>query len=272
MIKVVDSNYLQSDLLRDYLSNSSNKIVIPDSVSIEAHAGDICKSMKVLCRNHQQVIILKRTEKILKLSMDESTYKEKLIDLNQTSDFKNFCHLLYAGENGNTKEQINKYRRESKAERDRTERESLNIAPQISSMFSKLKKQEKQILKSSDYPYEDDSMKNKISIDVGIHVGNMYSSYSNTKEIPNEINLKWSYLYRNSVCTYFFALQRYLDGGLDKIHPRKIRNDIVDMQIMSYATYFNGILSMDKRAIKIFNQASKYILHDIKPNRVAEGI
>ena len=67
MRKVVDSNFLQSDELRDYLSKSAgNYVVLTDYAAMEAYKGDtlgtIYRSMEILADYPKQVIVLKGTQ------------------------------------------------------------------------------------------------------------------------------------------------------------------------------------------------------------------
>lgn len=265
MRKVVDSNCLQTDLLRDYLSSACNEVVIADPVSIEAHASNIYKSLEVLSDYHSQVIILKRTQQVLKLQCNGDQCQEQLIDFDQTNEFKNYCYLLNEGRKGDDfiRSQLKKIQQESMIEKSRTEKEASNIPQQILNGFSKLTKSEKQILRQSDFPYRDD-MDHKINMDIDKLTKELYEGISMNTMMQSKAQRQWSFLYRNAVCSYFFALWRYLRGGLEDITAYKIRNDMVDMQIVTYATYFDGLLSNDKNAVKLYNQARKYIEFNMK--------
>lgn len=260
MRKVVDSNYLQSDLLREYLSSACNEVVIADPVSIEAHASNIYRSFEVLMDYQSQVIILKRTQQVLRLSCSKDKCQEQLIDFDQTNEFKNFCYLLNEGQKGDKliRNQLERFQKEFTMEKVRTEKEASFIPQQILDDFSKLTKSEKQILRESNYPYGND-MDNRIDFDINKLTNELYDGISMNTMMQSKAHRQLSFLYRNAVCSYFLALWRYLRGGLDNIRASKIRNDMVDMQIVTYATYFDGLLSVDNNMVKLYNQARKYI-------------
>ena len=69
MRMVVDTNYLQSDKLLDYLSQPANQVILPDQVSFEAFNSDVYQSFNILSRFPKQVVVLKRTETISKQSL-----------------------------------------------------------------------------------------------------------------------------------------------------------------------------------------------------------
>ena len=39
----------------------------------------------------------------------------------------------------------------------------------------------------------------------------------------------------------------------------KLANDVVDMNYVAYATYFDGVLSRDKKLLRIYRQADWYV-------------
>src|SRR6266851_566608 len=86
---VVDSNVLQSDLLRAYLSKSSdNFAVLTDYAAMEAYKGDtlasIFKSMAILADFPRQVIVLKTTGVLCGLSGRRAGLQRRMIDDEQT--------------------------------------------------------------------------------------------------------------------------------------------------------------------------------------------
>ncbi|RDJ01383.1 hypothetical protein B5K06_33615 [Rhizobium grahamii] len=64
--KVVDSNAMQSEALRSFLSSSTNNCaVLNDYAAMEAYKGDtlisIFRSMEIVCEFPRQIIVLKTT-------------------------------------------------------------------------------------------------------------------------------------------------------------------------------------------------------------------
>ena len=79
------------------------------------------------------------------------------------------------------------------------------------------------------------------------------------EELPNTV------IYRNVVGLLLHYLQWERVGGPRFIRPEKIRNDIIDVNIATYATYFDGILSNDYNLCEIFDGIN-VIIDDIKHN------
>ncbi len=106
MQKVVDSNFLQSDGLRDYLSKSSaNFVVLTDYAAMEAYKGDtlasIFRSMEILAQYPKQVIVLKGTQIVCGLRGRNAGLQRRLIDERQTREFSAYCKNLLAAQHGN---------------------------------------------------------------------------------------------------------------------------------------------------------------------------
>jgi hypothetical protein len=98
--KVVDTNCLQSEALRTYLSASAdNYVVLTNYAAMEAYKGDTLKSiyssMEILAKHPKQVIILTGTQDICALNGRAAESLEPLIDEVQTREFPEYCqHLL----------------------------------------------------------------------------------------------------------------------------------------------------------------------------------
>ncbi len=107
MIKVADSNVLQTDQLKNYLLKKNNRIALPDYVSMEAYKGDtlssIFKSMCILSQHPHQVIILKGTQEICALSGRRSGLRRRMVDPRQTREFYFYCRLLEGAARGDIK-------------------------------------------------------------------------------------------------------------------------------------------------------------------------
>jgi len=94
--KVVDSNFLRSDALSAYLSESSqNCVLLTDYVAIEAYKGEmpasIYASMAILTRYPHQVIVLKNTADVCGLHPSVTGSPEQLIDLAKLANSLNIA-------------------------------------------------------------------------------------------------------------------------------------------------------------------------------------
>jgi hypothetical protein len=93
--KVIDANFFQDLALADYLrSDKSNLVVFPDYACMEAFKGNaiknISKSVEIVSQFPDQVIVLKGTRDIVKLSLSPDGF-QKFEDPVQTREFSKFC-------------------------------------------------------------------------------------------------------------------------------------------------------------------------------------
>jgi hypothetical protein len=103
--KVVDSSLLECEALREYLSASSNNYaIVPDFVAMEAYKGDtlnqIYSRMAILGEYPNQVIVLKATQVLCRLSGRAAASQTPLVDKSQTRGFPDYCRQLMVAKSG----------------------------------------------------------------------------------------------------------------------------------------------------------------------------
>lgn len=69
-------------------------------------------------------------------------------------------------------------------------------------------------------------------------------------EVPN------TFLFRSALCSFLWALDWISTGGPKGVKTERIRNDLVDVTFATFATYFDGLLSMDEKPCRIYRQAA----------------
>ncbi len=124
--KVVDSNQLQDEALRSYLSASiDNYVILTDYAAMEAYKGDtlacIYDRLRILAQHPNQVLILKGTQYICGLGGRAAVSQSPLIDETQTREFPEFCQHLLAAERGDLslQQQLLEHGREATVHIDR---------------------------------------------------------------------------------------------------------------------------------------------------------
>src|SRR5215469_13939408 len=106
MKHVVDSNFLQCEALKAYLSKSlRHYVVMTDYAFMEAYKAvrlDVLyRSMEILSQYPKQVIVLKGTATVRLLSGRPSHLQRRLIDVRATRAFSEFCGHVAAARYGN---------------------------------------------------------------------------------------------------------------------------------------------------------------------------
>ena len=84
----------------------------------------------------------------------------------------------------------------------------------------------------------------------------LLSNHPNVGSMPNRDELHYTFIFRYSLCVYLIAIDWLANGGISGVKPEKMRNDMIDMNFVAYATYFDGLLSKDAKALRIYDEAS----------------
>ena len=267
MRKIVDSNFLQTPELDVYLSNSkSNYAVLTDYVAMEAYKDNtlesIFKSMCLLCRYPNQILVLKGTAVVSGLRFHEKGLLKRFIDSGQSKDFPKFCKDLSKAEKGDEKRRgaLLSYGKDANQHMEKILNDADGVITAIAEIATNYTPQELRIFRKKE-PYSI-AMISKIFKHV-IEVAKMlFSSHPNVNHYPSQNDLTNSFIFRYALCMYLLTIHWISEGGAQRVSPKKMRNDMVDMNYVAYATYFDGLLSKDKKVMNIHAQA-KFLLCNV---------
>ncbi len=263
---VVDSNYLRSPALSDHLSASAdNYAVLTDYAAMEAYKGDprvIFHSMDILAAHPRQVIILKGTQDVCGLNAHETARAESLIDAEQTRHFPEFCRQLAMARNGDRliQSQLQELGREAAAHMNRV----LADMPLLDLGFEKIaatySAEELKILRRSE-PITP-QMGDKFAAQVMWLAAELFSTHPQVAELPRGPEVRNTFIFRHAICAYALAIKAISHGGAGRAAPEKLRNDLVDVNFATFATFFDGLLSADKKAQSIYAEAT-FLLREV---------
>ena len=267
MQKIVDSNFLQSDELRAYLAASpDNEAVITDYAAMEAHKGNtlksIYKSMEILCGFPRQVVILKSTIIVCGLRGRAADLRQPLIDQDQTEHFPTYCGQLQAAKASNLalQREILEHGRVAIAQMARVETDVALMPEVFADMAEAFTPDEISIIRRS-LPYTE-IMIDKVMRSVMMLATNFFKNHPNAGWLPTAEELPNTFIFRFSLCAYLLHLCWISQGSQATIKPEKLRNDLIDVNFAAFATYFDGLLSADKKLTRIYFQA-ELILREI---------
>lgn len=260
MRKIVDSNQLQSESLRKYLSQSSkNFAVLTDYVAMEAYKGDtlisIYKSMETLCNFPGQVIVLKNTRLACGLNGRGSGLQSRLIDHVQTKEFPAYARHLMAAKAGNKhlQQQLLEHGKEASSHLERMLADAKEIRNTFGELAKLYSKRERAIYRKGE-PYSS-AMVQKTANNVFHVAARLFHSHPDTPSWPTREDVKNTFIFRVSLCMYLLAMEWGSNGGAKDASADRVRNDMVDMNFVAYVTYFDGILSSDAKVIRLHREA-----------------
>jgi hypothetical protein len=182
---------------------------------------------------------------------------ERLIDWEQTGQFDRFCHGLVLAEQGdvNVRKQILNLGREAAAHIDKMLNDVGKSAEAIPDMLSIYSKNELQILRTGE------GLTQEIVEKIGSHIlmltAFIMRDHPEVKSVPDDPALLDTFIFRQSVCAYVWALRSV--GGPAPTNVQRVRNDIIDTNFATYATFFDGLMSADKRANGIYADATNVL-------------
>jgi hypothetical protein len=260
MRKVVDSNFLQSEELRVYLSKSPrNFAVLTDYASMEAYKGNtlvsICRSMQILANFPRQVIILKGTQTVCGLKGRSSGLQRRMIDETQTRGFGEWCRKLAAAERGDIRlqNQLLELGREATTQMDRILADARKFSPGLEEVSKTFTPVELKTLRT-DAPYTEELF-GKIIGNILIMAAFMFADHPRVAKLPPIAELPNTFIFRVALCAYLLALRWISVSGARNVNPERIRNDIVDLNFAAVATFFDGILTSDVKVRQIYHDA-----------------
>lgn len=259
--KVVDSNFLQSDGLRDYLTRSpKNLAIITDYAAMEAYKGDtlasIYRSMEILAEHPKQVVILKNTLVVCGLRGRRSGLQRRMVSEDQTKGFAAWCKNLAAAKRGNMalEKQLLDAGRDADAQMNRILADMKTFADTLEEISKSYTPAELQILRT-DAPYTG-ALFEKINANI-LHLAAMFFvGHPKVVRLPPVDELPNTFIFRFALCGYLLALRWIRVGGAKKVKHEKLRNDMVDVNFAAYATYFDGLLTADAKATEIYRDAN----------------
>jgi hypothetical protein len=270
--RVIDSNMLRDVNLEKYLSLCErNYAVLCDYVIMEAYKAQnpvegIFSSMDILSRYPQQVIILKNTPNICGISARSAGLQKRLICQTQTAEFKKFCKKIKNEEikNLGLLNSIYEHSRAAREHLNLLEHEYKALPKKFYEFEADFSSKELQIIRTNGSYTTDLLLKIiKIVMELSAYV---FAKHPNVKRLPDFYNLPNTYIFRNSLFHYITILEWMSYGGLRAKKSAKMRNDIIDIYIMTYGSFFDGLMTNEKKMLNRYRIGKKIIdsLSDIK--------
>lgn len=264
MRKVVDSNFLQSPKLRDYLASSSkNFALLTDYAAMEAYKGDtlasIYKSMSVLSEYPEQVIVLKNTQAVCGLNGNSSGLQKRLIDGSQTKNFKKYCRALLAANKGDLRlqKQLLDHGREATSHIDKLLGDASLLRETFEDLANNYTAEELRILRTGkDFT---EAMFDKFIEGVMLMAAYQFRDHPKVRDLPEAKTLHNRFIFRSALCSFVLALDWISVGGAKDVNVGKIRNDMIDTNFSAFATYIDGLLTEDRKLMRLYKVARSFI-------------
>jgi hypothetical protein len=266
---VIDSNFLRSPELRAFLALSRhNKAVLTDYSAMEAYKNDdplaaMQAQMAILSDYPTQVIVLKGTTKVCGLRGRKAGLRRRMVDQDQTKGFPEFCRHLRERSKG-IQTTVGDYAATARSNIDAITRDMTELSSGIVDMAKVYDAEELRILRTGgDFT---DSMMEKFTYCSMMLAAQLHKKHPHSAKQPAFEELPNTFLFRAAVCSQLMVL-RWAETGRTSTRPEKLRNDLIDLNFATFATFFDDFFTDDKRAHSLYAEA-KVVLSVIVPNGV----
>ena len=260
MRMVVDSNFLQDPMLRVYLSESrKHYAVLTDYAWMEAYKGNtlrsIQKSMEILADFPAQVLVLKGTKLVGTLSGRTAGLTRRMIWREGTQEFADFCAHIKAIAKGEMQPSpsLSEHGRAATEHMERILSDADHMVENFSDVARIYTESEIRIFRIGETPTSE--MVRKTVHTVYEMALLFMKKQPHRMRVPREGEFENTFLFRYALCTHLVLLNWIRHGGQKLIKPDKIRNDLVDANFAAFATYFDGLLTNDKKLNDLYNEA-----------------
>lgn len=252
--KVIDSNQLRSENLKRYLEASrQNFAVLTDYVAMEAYKGDalvtIMRSMKIVSEHPGQVIVLKGTRAVSLLSGRAAGLQSRMVDEHQTRGFATFARLLTVAQRGDLgiQRQILDNGKAASAHMENMLATAGEITAVIAPLVKDFSAENRAEIRN--WRITSPELINTIINAVIEMSAEVYKLLPYPINLPTFKELPNTLVFRAVLCCYLMVIERGAIGGASPV--KKVRNDMIDMYIAAYATFFDGVLSEDAKLTRI---------------------
>jgi len=253
MRKVIDNSMLQSIDLERYLSASPlHFAVLPDFVAIESYkvasVEEILKRWAIISKFPRQALVLKGTSIICGLRGRARGLQARMIDHKQTAAFPMFCADLKQTQTGNARYQRALLKLSAAAQQE--------IAT-ISAAVPRVMESRRQL--AGTYTQAEarairireklpQSLKVKFVRNVCLLFWMLIRDHPRVRDLPKDFDDGCNlYLFRFALCVHIWLLEWIADGSNEQSNAGRVRNDLIDLHVAAYGTFFDGLMTGDDR-------------------------
>ena len=263
--KVADVNTLRrSPILTEFLQAAPrNVVVITDFCCMECYKGDalraIQKSLVMISQHPGQIAVLKGTQQVAALTGQRVLLREEMVDWEQTRGFAQFCTLVARAASGDRGllTQIDGHGAEVNTYLAKLADQTSSIGESVKLITEDLPPDMVRRLRSNT-PLTDDDIK-VVMTGVALLARAFYEASPQFVGPALQTNPSSSFTFRFALASYLLAISWIASGGVESASRSRLANDVVDMNYVTFATFFDGVLSRDKKVNEIYEEARLFL-------------
>jgi hypothetical protein len=266
MKKIVDINFFEDQKLEKFLRTSgSNFAVITSISSTEALGRDdpkkVLNTLNILCKYPKQIIFLRHSKEVLFLNPTLKKIQSRMIDEAGTKAFLKFAKKFgyYQKHPEAMQSIIEQQQISAKAFREKALKEADKVNAAIGTLSGVFSSNELIAIRRGDSLTG--PIVEKIIDGIFQFARSFYGLRQDGKELPDYEGIKTTYQFRCATCFFLLALRRISEGHSALTKTDKILNDMIDTSYAAFATYFDGLLTNDKKLEELYRQANFFVNH-----------
>lgn len=250
---VIDSNRLQSDELRAFLAHDKeNCAVLTDYAWMEAYKGNsllsIQKSMAVLKDFPDQALVLKGTKAVAALDPSAPGIAKRMQWSRRGGEFRDTVVGLQQAADGHLGaiRQIIEHGRAADTQMEKILNDMTELPEALQDMMQALLTADEIAGIRAGKPHSAPLIGKFLDISDQLAI-RFYKAHPQKPRRPSRRARYDAFLYRFSLGCLLYFVSWVREGGQKHKAAAKFRNDTIDINFATYGTYFNGIMSEDKR-------------------------
>ncbi len=263
--KIIDKSFIKGNNLLHYLVDKNNKIVFCDYAAIESYKGrdpvmNLYESIKLASIFPNQVIILKPTSEIMKLSLHFG--KRQFEDERSMREFNRFCKQskeAFAGDKMRRQQILDKSKKALAWLDFIRSIHMSNLPKSVDAVRDSMSQKLLTSLRTWSLPTAE--LKEEFMHIAGNYICGctmtifLEAPFIDMCEIPTDINKASHTLTFRLATTMFARTIEYIRKGaiVKNFTPDKLLNESVDLMYITYATYYDGLLSKDASLKHTYN-------------------
>ncbi|HEY8269258.1 MAG TPA: hypothetical protein VIG33_00095, partial [Pseudobdellovibrionaceae bacterium] len=251
--------------LNSYLARSrQNYAVLTEYSAIETYApldpAMTFQSMKTLGSFPEQVIILKGAMDCCGIIGEPALYPEIFIEAGQTKGFRQFFRDLELAKHGSIQqcEGVLKHGIAAKTQLARIHSSTEKVLEGLIDLSKTYTTAEIQAIRNG-IGIRDMAVLNRATANALDFAGLTFSTHPSVNRTPSFEELSDTFIFRHAICAQSLLLKWIESGSQVNLASMKIRNDVVDINFATFALYFDGLLTKDKKLNSIYENAKRLL-------------
>ena len=255
--------------LERFLAKPQNIAIVPDFVQLEAIKSNdidlVRERISILARFTNQVKIPKSTHKVCGLNGRTKGLRKRLICKHQTNNFRSFCsHINDTSGRQKHGQDAFIYQSFEASEFIENSANSVHEFIDIYQVFeTQFTQHEIKLIRQNKLPSKE-TFKKLFAL-VAMLAGNLFERLPNCSKWPKDSEWPNLFIHRNSLFNCLYFLEWMKKGSPKGFNHNKLSNDIIDLNLCTYATYFDGILTKDKNCYRRYEEGNTLLKYAIIP-------